>query len=134
MTAPIGDADLQAYIDDQLDTGGRIEVERWLQDHPEAAAEVMAGLGQRDEVRLFLADGGMAGAARRRSGSRASCSGGSAADRSGCASGAVSRRRCWSAPDGGRTRSWACSSIRSRQHTRRRRSLMRRPRPGVRCS
>ena len=35
MTAPIGDADLQAYLDDQLDTGGRIEVERWLQDHPE---------------------------------------------------------------------------------------------------
>lgn len=56
MTVPIGDADLQAYLDDQLDTGGRIEVERWLQDHPEAAAEVMAALGQRDEVRLFLAD------------------------------------------------------------------------------
>ncbi len=55
MTATIGDADLQAYLDDQLDTGGRIEVERWLQDHPEAAAEVMAALGQRDEVRLFLA-------------------------------------------------------------------------------
>ena len=56
MTAPIGDANLQAYLDGQLDTGGRIEVERWLQDDPEAAAEVMAALGQRDEVRLFLAD------------------------------------------------------------------------------
>ena len=42
MTFPIGDADLQAFIDGQLDTCGRIEVERWLQDHPEAAAEVMA--------------------------------------------------------------------------------------------
>ena len=46
---------LQAYIDDQLDTAGRIEVERWLQDHPAIAAEVMEGLRLRDEVRLFLA-------------------------------------------------------------------------------
>ena len=54
MAEPVTDADLQAYIDDQLDTPGRIEVERWLQDHPASAAEVMEGLRLRDEVRLFL--------------------------------------------------------------------------------
>ena len=56
MSEPMGEADLQAYIDSQLDMAGRIEVERWLHAHPEAAAEVMEGLRLRDEVRLFLAD------------------------------------------------------------------------------
>ena len=56
MSGPMGEADLQSYIDGQLDMPGRIEVERWLQAHPEAAAEVMEGLRLRDEVRLFLAD------------------------------------------------------------------------------
>jgi anti-sigma factor RsiW len=51
----VTDAELQAYIDGQLDTTGRIGVEAWLQEHPEAAAEVMEGLRLRDEVRLFLA-------------------------------------------------------------------------------
>ncbi len=56
MDEPLGEAHLQAYIDGQLDTAGRIEVEGWLQRHPEAAAEAMEGLRLRDEVRLFLAD------------------------------------------------------------------------------
>jgi anti-sigma factor RsiW len=51
----VTDADLQAYIDGQLDTAGRIGVEAWLEEHPGAAAEVMEGLRLRDEVRLFLA-------------------------------------------------------------------------------
>jgi anti-sigma factor RsiW len=51
----VTDADLQAYIDGQLDTTGRIGVEAWLQENPEAAAEAMEGLRLRDEVRLFLA-------------------------------------------------------------------------------
>jgi anti-sigma factor RsiW len=55
MAERVTDADLQAYIDGQLDTVGRIGVEAWLQEHPEAAAEVMEGLRLRDEVRLFLA-------------------------------------------------------------------------------
>ena len=57
---PISDADLQAYVDGQLDMAGRIEVERWLHAHPEAAAETMDSLRLRDEVRLFLADEGWA--------------------------------------------------------------------------
>jgi anti-sigma factor RsiW len=56
MGAGIGEVELLAYIDDQLDPGSRIEVERLLQDHPEAAARVMAGFGLRDEIRLFLAE------------------------------------------------------------------------------
>ncbi len=54
MTEPVTEADLQAYIDGQLDTASRIEVEAWLQHRPEIAAEVMEGLRLRDEVRLFL--------------------------------------------------------------------------------
>ncbi|MFZ1426166.1 MAG: hypothetical protein WAS21_05300, partial [Geminicoccaceae bacterium] len=54
MTEPVTDADLQAYIDGQLDTASRIEVEAWLQHRPETAAEVMEGLRLRDEVRLFM--------------------------------------------------------------------------------
>lgn len=63
MDDRLGEADLQAYIDGQLDVAGRIEVERWLQAHPEAAAAVMEGLRLRDEVRLFLADDSSAPAA-----------------------------------------------------------------------
>lgn len=56
MSGPMSEADLQAYVDGQLDMAGRIEVERWLHEHPDAAAMVMEGLRLRDEVRLFLAD------------------------------------------------------------------------------
>ncbi len=58
MNAPLGDGELQAYVDGQLDMQGRIEVERWLQSHPQDAAEIMESLRLRDEVRLFLADEG----------------------------------------------------------------------------
>jgi len=52
----VTEAELHAYVDGQLDTAGRVEVEAHLQRHPEAAARVMAWLRLRDELRLFLAD------------------------------------------------------------------------------
>ena len=58
MIEPVGtviDADLNAYVDDQLDTGRRIEVEHYLSLHPDEAARVMAELRTRDELRLALA-------------------------------------------------------------------------------
>src|SRR5919206_1334696 len=48
-------ADLEAYVDGQLDPARRIVVEGHLERHPEAAARAMEGLRQRDEIRLFLA-------------------------------------------------------------------------------
>jgi len=36
------DLHLHAYVDDQLDTAARAEVEAWLRDHPEDAARVAA--------------------------------------------------------------------------------------------
>ncbi len=53
---PITDADLQAYVDEQLDVARRIEVEAWLSRNPAAAARVMSDLRTRDELRLALAD------------------------------------------------------------------------------
>lgn len=58
MTAlrdPITEADLDAYVDDQLEPARRIEVEAHLSVRPEAAARVMADLRARDELRLALA-------------------------------------------------------------------------------
>jgi anti-sigma factor RsiW len=52
---PILDADLDAYVDDQLDVARRIEVEAYLSSRPEAAARVMSDLRSRDELRLALA-------------------------------------------------------------------------------
>ncbi|TPN66612.1 anti-sigma factor [Mesorhizobium sp. B1-1-1] len=64
MTAaidPVTDADLDAYVDDQLDVSRRIEVEAFLSARPEAAARVMSDLRMRDELRVALAgSGGMA--------------------------------------------------------------------------
>lgn len=51
----VTEADLDAYVDDQLDAPGRIEVEAYLAARPEAAAQVMADLRTRDELRLALA-------------------------------------------------------------------------------
>ena len=48
MTSPsvtITECDLQAYVDDQLDAAGRLEVADYLVRHPEAAARVLADLG-----------------------------------------------------------------------------------------
>lgn len=59
MTAlrdPITDADLDAYVDEQLDVSRRIEVEAHLSTRPETAARVMADLRNRDELRLALAE------------------------------------------------------------------------------
>ncbi|HSI39303.1 MAG TPA: anti-sigma factor [Xanthobacteraceae bacterium] len=53
---PISDADLQAYVDDQLGVERRIDVEAYLSRHAEAATRVMADLRIRDELRLALAD------------------------------------------------------------------------------
>ncbi len=48
---PITEADLNAYIDGQLDLGRRIEVEEHLSARPEVAARVMADLHTRDALR-----------------------------------------------------------------------------------
>jgi anti-sigma factor RsiW len=53
---PITEADLHAYIDDQLPVQRRVEVEAHLSRNPEMAARVMADLRGRDELRLALAD------------------------------------------------------------------------------
>ncbi|BCJ91569.1 transcriptional regulator (anti-sigma factor) [Terrihabitans soli] len=48
----IGDAELNGYVDGQLDAAGRIEVEDHLARHPELAARIMADLRTRDALRL----------------------------------------------------------------------------------
>jgi len=65
MTAiidPVTDADLDAYVDDQLEVARRIEVEAYLSARPETAARVMSDLRMRDELRVALA--GSSGMAR----------------------------------------------------------------------
>ncbi|MEP9380705.1 anti-sigma factor [Aquabacter sp. CN5-332] len=52
---PIGEADLQAYVEDQLPVARRIEVEAYLCHHPDEAMRVMSDLRIRDELRLALA-------------------------------------------------------------------------------
>jgi anti-sigma factor RsiW len=52
---PVTDADLDAYVDDQLDVARRIEIEAFLSTHPETAARVMSDLKICDELRLALA-------------------------------------------------------------------------------
>ena len=52
---PIVDADLDAYVDDQLDVGRRIEVEAYLSNRPDRAARIMSDLRTRDELRLAMA-------------------------------------------------------------------------------
>lgn len=53
---PIGEADLAAYVDDQLSPARRIEVEDHLSRHPKIAARLMADLRSRDTLRLAFAD------------------------------------------------------------------------------
>lgn len=48
----IGEAELNAYVDGQLDEAGRVEVEEHLADNPSLAARVMADLAMRDALRL----------------------------------------------------------------------------------
>ena len=59
MTHPtdsVSEADLHAYIDDQLTPARRIAVEDYLSAQPELAAQVMADLRGRDELRLAMAE------------------------------------------------------------------------------
>lgn len=55
MSDPITEADLLAYVDDQLDPARRIEVEEHLAHAPDAAAQIMADLKDRDSLRLLHA-------------------------------------------------------------------------------
>ncbi|MHA6692699.1 anti-sigma factor family protein [Devosia sp. A449] len=50
----VSEDDLHAYIDDQLDVARRIEVETYLAERPTAAAQVMADLRNRHELRMAL--------------------------------------------------------------------------------
>lgn len=58
---PVTNLDLDAYVDEQLEPGRRIEVEAWLAARPDSAARVMADLRSRDELRLALALPGASG-------------------------------------------------------------------------
>lgn len=51
---PVTDADLHGFVDDQLPLPRRIAVEAWLAGRPEAAAQVMADMRLRDELRFAL--------------------------------------------------------------------------------
>jgi anti-sigma factor RsiW len=56
MTEAPSEFDLHAYIDDQLDIGGRFAVEAHLGDHPEQAARVMSELSSRTALKLLMRD------------------------------------------------------------------------------
>ncbi|MGO7465393.1 anti-sigma factor, partial [Rhizobium ruizarguesonis] len=49
------DADLNAYVDGELDVARRIQVESYISENPAIAAKVMADLSVRGEMRLALA-------------------------------------------------------------------------------
>ena len=51
-TETVVDSDLDAYVDNQLDTAGRVRVEAWLAEHPEAASRVMVDLSIRNTLKL----------------------------------------------------------------------------------
>lgn len=53
--APIGDDDLQAFIDERLDPARRTTIEAWLAEHPDAADSVTAERRDRDLLRARLA-------------------------------------------------------------------------------
>ncbi len=53
----VNNADLDAYIDNQLDAAGRLRVEMFLAKNPEAAAQVMADLGVRSSLKLAMSGG-----------------------------------------------------------------------------
>lgn len=54
MTSDVTESDLHAYVDGQLDPRRRIEVADYLAAHPRHAAQVMADLRTRDELRMAL--------------------------------------------------------------------------------
>lgn len=51
---PITDDDLQAYVDDALDSRRRTQVQAWLAEHPEAAAQIEVDVALRTELRAAL--------------------------------------------------------------------------------
>jgi anti-sigma factor RsiW len=55
VTPPIGEDDLHAYIDDQLEAGRRSAVKRHLVENPEAARLVAAYQAQREALRTAFA-------------------------------------------------------------------------------
>lgn len=57
---PITEDDLNAYIDGGLDRRRRAEVEQWLSQYPEAAARLMADLGDADLLREGFGETGFA--------------------------------------------------------------------------
>jgi anti-sigma factor RsiW len=67
---PIIDADLDAYVDGELDVARRIQVESYLSENPETAAKVMADLSMRGELRLALANESAFGRAETRDAAR----------------------------------------------------------------
>jgi anti-sigma factor RsiW len=67
---PIIDADLDAYVDGELDVSRRIAVESYLSEHPATAAKVMADLSLRGELRLALATDASAGRPQTREAAR----------------------------------------------------------------
>ena len=67
---PIIDADLDAYVDGELDVSRRIAVESYLSAHPATAAKVMADLSLRGELRLALATSPAAGRLQTREAAR----------------------------------------------------------------
>ncbi|RWX80779.1 anti-sigma factor [Neorhizobium lilium] len=50
----VNETDLDAYVDNQLDTPARLRVENHLARHPDVAARVMADLGMRTTLKLAL--------------------------------------------------------------------------------
>lgn len=54
MTFDVNRSDLDAYVDDQLDPCQRMAVQRWLSQHPAEAADVMADLCLKTELKLAL--------------------------------------------------------------------------------
>ena len=54
MSDPVSEADLNAYVDDQLEIVRRLAVERYLTGNPRLAARVIADLRARDALRLVL--------------------------------------------------------------------------------
>lgn len=69
------DTDLDAYVDNQLDATGRLRVETWLAQNPDAAARVMADLGMKTTLKLALVDDGASVKAETREAGRRLASG-----------------------------------------------------------
>ena len=61
LVDPVTDADLDAYVDDQLDVTRRIEVEAFLSTRPEAAARVMSEKKSMPPTRIFAFHGFFSG-------------------------------------------------------------------------